>query len=108
MQTFQIKRGDTGPGIRYALQPSDVSLSGATVRFQMQTATKRETVIDQPASIVTAQPPVVEYAWQPGDTASAGRYEAEFRVEYTDGTVETFPNSGFISVHVNVDVQDAE
>jgi len=33
------------------------------------------------------------------------RYEAEFRVTYMDGTIETFPNLGFIEVFIIGDVQ---
>ena len=105
MQTFIVKRGDTSPGIRFALLPADITLAGASVRFQMRRL-GGDTVIDAPAQIVTAEPPVVAYAWQPEDTAEAGRYEAEFRVEYLDGAVETFPNAGFISVMVHPDVPD--
>lgn len=108
MEFFNIKRGDTSPAIRYALTTSDTNLAGASVRFQMQTRTSKETVIDRPASIVTSSPPVVEYEWQPGDTDNAELHEAEFRVEFSDGTVETFPNSGFINVRVNADVPDKE
>ena len=50
------------------------------------------------------QPAVVEHAWQPGDTDTPGRFEAEFCVTYMDGTVETFPNLGFIEVFVTEDV----
>lgn len=107
MSIFQIKRDDTSPAIRFALEPVDTNLAGATVRFQMQRATRRETVIDSPATIISELPPIVAYEWQAGDTAAAGRYEAEFRVEYLDGSVETFPNNTFINIIVNVDVPDA-
>ena len=104
--TFQIKRGDTSPGIKYELLPSDINLSGATVRFQMQSLS-RQTIIDAPAVIEqTTAPPIVSYAWASGDTEKAGNYRAEFRVEYADGSIETFPNKGFINLKVNPDVQD--
>lgn len=100
---FNIKRGDTSPAIRFGLLPSDLTLTGASVRFQMRPI-GGQTVIDEPASIVTPSPPVVQYDWQSGDTDITGSYQAEFRVEYSDGAIETFPNLRFITVNVNDDV----
>jgi hypothetical protein len=105
MEQFNIKRGDTSPSIRFSLIPDDMTLAGATVRFQMRPI-RGETVIDEPAQIITDSPPVVQYNWQAGDTDTAGTFEAEFRVDYTDGSIETFPNRGFITVSINVDVPD--
>ena len=104
MDSFTIKRGDTSPAIRYALEPATVVLTGATVRFQMR-ARNGAVLMDVAALVVTATgTPTVEYSWQAGDTATAGLYEAEFRVTYADGKIETFPNDGFILVRVNEDV----
>jgi hypothetical protein len=104
MLKFTIKRGDTSPALRFALLPESVSLAGATVRFQMR-ARGGGTLIDRPAEILTVfEPAVVAHLWQPGETDQPGRHEAEFRVTYLDGTVETFPNLGFIEVFVTEDV----
>jgi hypothetical protein len=104
MLKFVIKRGDTSPALHFALLPDSVSLAGANVRFQMRPR-GGETIIDRPAEILSVfQPAVVVYAWQARDTDTPGRYEAEFRVTYLDGTVETFPNLGFIEVFVTEDV----
>ncbi len=104
MLKFVIKRGDTSPTLRFALLPDSVSLAGASVRFQMRLR-DGASGIDRAAEILTVfQPAVVVHTWQPGDTDTPGRYEAEFRVTYMDGTVETFPNLGFIEVFVTEDV----
>ena len=104
MDGFLIKRGDTSPAIRYALEPATVVLTGATVRFQMR-ARNGAVLMDVAALVVTdTGTPTVEYSWQAGDTATAGLYEAEFRVTYADGKIETFPNDGFIPVRVTEDV----
>lgn len=104
MSSFTIKRGDTSPALHYALLPSEITLAGATVRFQMENRA-RQTVIDAPAGIEQiTDPPIVSYVWMPEDTEKAGIYRAEFRVEYADGSIETFPNTGFIDVLINVDV----
>ncbi len=104
MLKFTIKRGDTSPALRFTLLPDSVSLAGATVRFQMR-ARGGATVIDRPAQIETLfTPAVVAHRWVSGETDQAGRFEAEFRVTYLDGTIETFPNLGFIEVFVIEDV----
>jgi hypothetical protein len=104
MLKFTIKRGDTSPALRFALLPDRVSLAGAVVRFQMR-ARGGATVIDQPAEILSLfEPAIVAHIWAPGETETPGRFEAEFRVTYLDGTVETFPNLGFIEVFVTEDV----
>lgn len=104
MLKFVIKRGDTSPALRFELLPDNVSLAGATVRFQMRVR-GGDTVVDRTAAIdAVFQPAVVVHAWQPGETDLAGRFEAEFRVTYMDGSVETFPNLGFIEVFVTEDV----
>lgn len=102
--TFYIKRGDTSPAIRFELEPVTVSMTGATVRFQMR-ARSGNVVMNVAASVVTpTDVPTVEYVWQDGDTETAGLYEAEFRVTYADGKIETFPNAGFIPVRISEDV----
>ena len=104
MQKFIIKRGDTSPALRYALLPDSISLAGASVRFQMRLR-GGATLIDRPAEIETVfTPAVVAHLWQRGETDQVGRFEAEFRVTYMDGTIETFPNLGFIEIFVTEDV----
>jgi hypothetical protein len=108
MSTFYIKTGDTSPAIRYALEPSSVVLTGASVRFQMRQRRSRggATLIDAAAVVVTVTgTPTVEYQWEAADTANTGTFEAEFRVTYPNGRIETFPNDGFISVKVSEDIR---
>jgi hypothetical protein len=108
MSTFYIKTGDTSPAIRYALDPASVVLTGATVRFQMRQRRSRggATLVDAAAVVVTATgTPTVEYQWEAVNTANAGTFEAEFRVTYSNGKIETFPNDGFISVKVSEDIR---
>ena len=106
MLKFVIKRGDTSPALRFELRPDSVSLTGASVRFQMR-ARGGATLVDRPAEIQSLfEPTVVAHRWAPGETDQAGRFEAEFRVTNMDGTVETFPNLGFIEVFITEDVPD--
>lgn len=38
----------------------------------------------------------VTYEWQPGDTDTAGKFQAEVRVTTASGGKQTFPNEGYL------------
>jgi len=101
--SFTIKTGDTSPAIEYTLLEPDgttpQSLVGASVRFHMRLQnTSGDAAVDSAATITDDAGGGVRYSWATGDTAIAGTYDAEFEVTFSDGTVETFPNSNFITV----------
>lgn len=108
MATFYIKEGDTSPAIEFALTPTDILLTGATVVFSMHD--RRGTVkVNRQAATITddgaaTDTPTVQYDWASADTDTAGTYYGEFEVTYTDATVETFPNNGFITIRVTKDI----
>lgn len=102
-ETFIIKRGDTSPAIRYSLAPA-VDLAGASVAFQMRA--RQGTIITNATAVIDSfDPPIVRYSWTPEDTETAGNFQAEFVVTYGDGSIETFPNVGFIAVVIGEDVR---
>ncbi len=103
-RTFTIKRGDTSPALRFAIEPESIDLTSATCTFQMRPR-RGAILLDSAAVVEGISPPILRYNWANGDTDATGVYEAEFRVTYSDGTVETFPNSGFISVVIKQDVR---
>lgn len=105
--TFTIKRGDTSPSIRYALLPETVNLSAASVQFQMRKFRGSVNVIDAEADVIQDLPGIVQYDWAGGDTDTAGLYQAEFRITYSDSTIETFPNSDFLLINIVDDVASA-
>ena len=81
-----------------------VSVSGNNgVRFYMRPpggAVK----IEADAIVIDATAGVVRYNWLPEDTDTAGTFQAEFEVTYTDGSVETFPNLGYIEIVITDDI----
>lgn len=104
---FTIKQGDTTPAIKYDLEPQDTILTGATARFLMRPAGGGATVLDASAQILSpADPPTLGYAWQAGDTDLNGVFDAEFKVTNADGTVGTYPNRGFLQIHIGDDIPD--
>ena len=108
MSTFYIKEGDTSPAIEYALSPTDITLNGASVVFNMKDRRGQVKVNRQAATItddgLLSDTPTIQYDWVAADTDTAGTYYAEFEVTYADTTVESFPNSGFITVEIEADI----
>ena len=108
MATFYIKEGDTSPAIEFALTPTDILLTGASVVFSMWD--RRGTIkVNRQAATITddgsaTDTPTVQYDWASADTDTAGTYYAEFEITYADTTVETFPNNGFITIQITKDI----
>jgi hypothetical protein len=104
---FYIKKDDQLPEIEATLRDADlvaVDITGNIgVRFIM--AAKGGAVkVDASATVVSAVGGVVKYSWQEPDTDTAGNFIAEFEVEFSDGRLETFPNSTNINIKVTPDL----
>ena len=105
--TFYIKQNDTSPAMLATLKDGDgtvIELSGSTVRFHMRPLGAATNTVDAAAAIHNVDAGQVSYTWSAPDTATTGIFEAEFEVINTDGSVETFPNSGYISVEITDDI----
>lgn len=110
MTDFVIKRNDTSPALEFQLQDgsgSGVDISGYNnVRFLMvdgETSVIDDTVAGN-VSVPDAVNGIVKYEWSSSDTEKEGFYDGEFEVEYSDGTVETFPNEDYIIVQIKRDL----
>jgi hypothetical protein len=116
--TFTIKRGDTSPAIRSRLVPADKTQGNGIVgyqkvRFFMRDPTDYEIVAEGLAeksandtiAVLDAANGDVSYQWQAGDTDEPGMFEAEWEVTFGDGTIETFPNDGYIDIHIMSDIK---
>ncbi len=106
MSDFFLKQNDTSPALRGTVKDGNgdpVDLTGATVHFHMRD-TSGNVVIDAPATIITPAEGVLEYVWATGDTEAAGIFKAEFEVTFSDGSVATYPNTGYIDVKITDDV----
>lgn len=104
--TFNIKRNDTSPALAGTLKDADGNakdITSATVRFHMLDEDDA-TVVDAAATIVNASGGTVKYSWQAADTDVAGGFRGEFEVTYSDSTIETFPNTGYIPIRIYEDL----
>lgn len=107
MSTFYIKQNDTVPSLRAALENGSgdaVDLTGATCQFHLREIGSTTVTTDSAAQIVTEATGIVQYNWVAADTDTVGSYQAEFEVTYSDGTIETFPNNGYIRVEITDDI----
>lgn len=103
---FVIKQHDTRPSILGTLSadPTDIF---ASVWFLMrdQTGTlvvsRAGTLVEQPSSTSGGK---VKYQWQDGDTDVAGVFRAEFQVTFSDDRIETYPNSGYLTINIVEDL----
>jgi hypothetical protein len=99
---FTIKQNDTAPSVEAVLKNSAgsaVDLTGATVNFHMKDLSGT-VVVAAAASVTDDIGGTVQYDWIAADTDTAGTFYAEFEVEYPDGTIETFPNTGSVAVNI--------
>lgn len=100
--SFYIKQNDTAPSIEAILTDSNGRVrsmsTAAAVRFHMTDENNNPLVTAGVGTIVNPTKGIVAYEWQTGDTSNTGIHSAEFEVEYVNGQIETFPNTGYIKV----------
>ena len=100
--SFYIKQNDTAPSIEAALKNSNGRVktmeNASTVKFHMNDENGNALVTAGLGTVVNAAKGIVAYEWVAGDTATVGIHSAEFQIEYTNGQIETFPNTGYIKV----------
>ena len=106
--TFFIKRNDDQPTLDVALRDDKnrpVDVTGASVVFNMRnTADDTTKISGASVTVLAASKGEVRYSWTTTNTNTAGNFEAEFQVTFSDGGVQTFPNDGYIDVIITEDV----
>jgi hypothetical protein len=111
--TFTIHRGDTAPAFEKNITDSlghVVDLSSVDeVEFHMEDEFENVVVTDDTSGnvfITDESAGVVEYEWKSGDTEEVGSYNAEFVVEYSDGTKQSFPYGTEYRIVIIGDIDD--
>lgn len=79
-----------------------MDLTGASVQFRM--AQNKQLVVNRSATISNALGGIVLFVFQTGETDIPGAYDAQFKVTFPDGSIETFPNSGGFRVVIQSDI----
>jgi hypothetical protein len=99
---FYIKQNDTSPSMLANLTDGDgnaINLTGATVNVHIKDLEgniKIDRTIEIPDPLIGR----VRLNWQAGDTDTVGTYYVEFECTYNDGSIETFPNDGNVTLIV--------
>ena len=108
MATFVTKKGATSPSITWTCTDQNgavVNLANATgVTFVMRAQTSSAPWVSAAGTITNAGTGAVSYTWTAADTSIAGRYDVEWLVAYTGGTVQRFPVQGYQSVSIEEDL----
>lgn len=109
MTDFYLKEGDTSPSITATLQDAAgnaVDLTQATeVKFHMALRPEPGEVhgtakVSADADKVDATNGEVRYDWAATDTDTPGIYDAEWRVTWTGGRIESFPQDGYRIIEI--------
>lgn len=111
---FFIKRGDTSSSILSTLENSGgtaVDIQSATIRFMLAPLAGGTLAVD--AAAVNAQVGAGTVDGSRGNVifnwgthaGTAGWYLGEWEVTYAGGSVQTFPNSGYLSVYIREDLR---
>ena len=99
---FTMKEGDLSPDLQVTLKDAAdaaVDVTEATsVKFYLRKKHGAVVVNGADATVVTPASGVVKYVWQAGDSDTPGQYEGEFRVVFSGGAPETFPNASYIDI----------
>ena len=106
--TFFIKQNDDRPTLDVALQDDrgrPVNVASATIVFHMRnTADDSVKITSAAVTILSATRGEVRHTFTTTNTDTAGNFEAEFQVTFSGGTVQTFPNDGYIDIIITDDV----
>lgn len=100
--TFTIQQGDTHPSITCQLKQgvgtsseAAIDLTDAdTVTFRMRAIGATADTVSAAATVTSAATGAVSYPWSALDTATPGRYNVWWVIDWADGDQSTVPSSG--------------
>jgi hypothetical protein len=105
---FRLKTGDNASIISSYLENSGgtaVSVAAATVLFKTAPISGGTLTFGGTATIDgSGTAGHVSYAWPTGGFSTSGLYLAEWEVTYSTGTVQSFPNDGYLTILVTDDL----
>lgn len=102
---FTIRQGDTASDLFDQLRDANnnpVNITGATVTLRLVPLEGGPALVDNAAATIVAPATgEVSRAWQAGETSDPGFYLGNWRVTFSTGKVQTFPNAGHFLVHIS-------
>lgn len=100
---MRLKQHDTAPALRATITDNGtpVDLTPATVKV---IGTRNGAALFARAATTKTNQGVVTMAWDALDTATAGLISIEIECTWPDGTVQTIPPNGYLSVMVDPDL----
>mgnify|MGYP003146016649 FL=1 len=109
MVDFAIKQNDTSPALDVVLRDGfkqPVNLTGATVVLNMRLKPAGAVKINggPMGAVGNAQDGRQSYSFSAANTDTAGNYEAEIKVTFSNGTVRTFPPDGYLEFLIKDDI----
>jgi hypothetical protein len=106
---LNIKRYDTKTPIRAVLKDNagtPIPLAGCLVNFILYNKSRGEKVADRAATILDENGGIVLFSFTREELTNVGHMLGEFKVTYSDGSIETFPNKGYIEINIEKDLSD--
>lgn len=107
MSIAYMKRGDTSPSWDILCLDDDgnaVNVEGASVQFHARLAGSDTLKVDSAGSVVDGAAGHVRYEPTSSDTDTVGLYEVEVEMTFSDGSIETFPNSTSLQILIIDDI----
>jgi hypothetical protein len=106
---FKIKQNDTTPALEGVLRDGfrrPINITGATVVLNMRLQPGGAVKVNGGAmgAVGSAVNGRAKYSWTASDTDTAGIYEAEIQITFSNGKIRTVPPKGYFIVDVSDDV----
>jgi hypothetical protein len=96
-----LKTSDDKYSFNYTVAEDDgtvVDLTGATTKFRMGNQSK--IIFTNPSTVVDAINGVVSYSFAKEDTMYDGSFIGEFEITFPNGSVLSYPRSGYLAVFI--------
>src|SRR5262245_7869430 len=106
MADWTMRQNDRLPSIAATLKNADgtaIDLTGATVKFQMNSAAGVNK-INTAATVLVAASGTVQYDWGATDTDTAGEYVGCWEITFGSGKKTTCPNGSNYSITIVTDL----
>jgi hypothetical protein len=106
MADYFLKQGDNTPTFTAVLKDLNnqpINLTGATGQIFIRPARSGIVAVTGPlviASDQVANKGMVSYTWGSSGIATPGEYLIEFRITFSGGNVQSFPNDGYAILEV--------